>query len=143
MGYSKEQVVELVEELECKIVDIDCINSGTTDIVVNEIKNHLKRKGLLPSFDVGKWYKSGFGGVFYITELTSNNQFRGYGVSSNGDWWDSEETIVRYSPKSDKILANGIIHAYVFKDKEDLLTKNEKLIEQQKLIEEKEGLERD
>ena len=24
MGYSKEQVVELFEELECKIVDIDC-----------------------------------------------------------------------------------------------------------------------
>jgi len=50
-----------------------------------------------------------------------------------------EETIKRYSPKSDKILANGIIHAYVFKDKEDLLTKNEKLIEQQKFIEEKEA----
>lgn len=50
-----------------------------------------------------------------------------------------EETIKRYSPKSDKILANGIIHAYVFKDKEDLLTKNEKLIEQQKIIEEKEA----
>ena len=53
-----------------------------------------------------------------------------------------EETIVRYSPKSDKILANGIIHAYVFKDKEDLLTKNEKLIEQQKIIEEKEAVKK-
>ena len=50
-----------------------------------------------------------------------------------------EETIVRYSPKSDKILANGIIHAYVFKNKEDLLAKNKKLIEQQKIIEEKEA----
>ena len=50
-----------------------------------------------------------------------------------------EETIKRYSPKSDKILANGIIHAYVFKDKDDLLKKNEKLIEQQKIIEEKEA----
>ena len=53
-----------------------------------------------------------------------------------------EETIVRYSPKSDKILANGIIHAYVFKDKEDLLTKNEKLIEQQKINEEKEAVKK-
>jgi len=50
-----------------------------------------------------------------------------------------EETIQRYSPKSDKILANGIIHAYVFENKEDLLKKNEKLIEQQKIIEEKEA----
>ena len=50
-----------------------------------------------------------------------------------------EETIKRYSPKSDKILANGIIHAYVFKDKDDLLKKNEKLIEQQKILEEKEA----
>ena len=50
-----------------------------------------------------------------------------------------EETIERYSPESDKILANGIIHAYVFKDKDDLLKKNEKLIEQQKIIEEKEA----
>ena len=50
-----------------------------------------------------------------------------------------EETIVRYSPKSDKILANGIIHAYVYKNKEDLLAKNKKLIEQQKIIEEKEA----
>ena len=50
-----------------------------------------------------------------------------------------EETIKRYSPKSDKILANGIIHAYVFKDKDELLKKNEKLIEQQKIIEEKEA----
>ena len=50
-----------------------------------------------------------------------------------------EETIKRYSPKSDKILANGIIHAYVFKDKDDLLKKNEKLIEQQKIFEEKEA----
>ena len=50
-----------------------------------------------------------------------------------------EETIKRYSPKSDKILANGIIHAYVFKDKDNLLKKNEKLIEQQKIIEEKEA----
>ena len=50
-----------------------------------------------------------------------------------------EETIERYSPKSDKILANGIIHAYVFKNKDDLLKKNEKLIEQQKIIEEKEA----
>tara|TARA_B100000780_G_scaffold12317_1_gene8369 strand:- start:33 stop:647 length:615 start_codon:yes stop_codon:yes gene_type:complete len=32
-----------------------------------------------------------------------------------------EETIKRYSPKSDKILANGVIHAYVFKDKDNLL----------------------
>ena len=46
-----------------------------------------------------------------------------------------EETIKRYSPKSDKILANGVIHAYVFKDKDNLLKKNEKLIEQQKIIE--------
>ena len=50
-----------------------------------------------------------------------------------------EETIKRYSPKSDKILANGIIHAYVFKDKGNLLKKNEKLIEQQKILEEKEA----
>ena len=50
-----------------------------------------------------------------------------------------EETIKRYSPESDKILANGIIHAYVFKDKDDLLKKNEKLIEQQKILEEKEA----
>ena len=50
-----------------------------------------------------------------------------------------EETIKRYSPKSDKILANGIIHAYVFKDKDNLLKKNEKLIEQQKIVEEKEA----
>ena len=50
-----------------------------------------------------------------------------------------EETIERYSPESDKILANGIIHAYVFKDKDDLLKKNEKLIEQQKILEEKEA----
>ena len=50
-----------------------------------------------------------------------------------------EETIKRYSPKSDKILANGIIHAYVFKNKDDLLKKNEKLIEQQKILEEKEA----
>ena len=50
-----------------------------------------------------------------------------------------EETIKRYSPKSDKILANGVIHAYVFKDKDNLLKKNEKLIEQQKIIEEKEA----
>ena len=50
-----------------------------------------------------------------------------------------EETIKRYSPKSDKILANGIIHAYVFENKEVLLKKNEKLIEQQKIIEEKEA----
>ena len=50
-----------------------------------------------------------------------------------------EETIKRYSPKSDKILANGIIHAYVFEDKDALLKKNEKLIEQQKIIEEKEA----
>ena len=50
-----------------------------------------------------------------------------------------EETIQRYSPKSDKILANGIIHAYVFKDKDKLLKENEKLIEQQKIIEEKEA----
>ena len=50
-----------------------------------------------------------------------------------------EETIKRYSPKSDKILANGIIHAYVFKDKDNLLKKNEKLIEQQKILEEKEA----
>ena len=50
-----------------------------------------------------------------------------------------EETIKRYSPKSDKILAYGIIHAYVFKDKNDLLKKNEKLIEQQKILEEKEA----
>jgi hypothetical protein len=50
-----------------------------------------------------------------------------------------EETIKRYSPKSDKILANGVIHAYVFKDKDDLLKKNEKLIEQQKILEEKEA----
>ena len=50
-----------------------------------------------------------------------------------------EETIKRYSPKSDKILANGVIHAYVFKDKDDLLKKNEKLIEQQKIFEEKEA----
>ena len=50
-----------------------------------------------------------------------------------------EETIERYSPESDKILANGIIHAYVFKDKDDLLKKNEKLIEQQKIFEEKEA----
>ena len=48
-----------------------------------------------------------------------------------------EETIKRYSPKSDKILANGIIHAYVFEGKDALLKKNEKLIEQQKIIEEK------
>ena len=46
-----------------------------------------------------------------------------------------EETIKRYSPKSDKILANGIIHAYVFEGKDALLKKNEKLIEQQKIIE--------
>ena len=50
-----------------------------------------------------------------------------------------EETIKRYSPKSDKILANGIIHAYVFEGKDALLKKNEKLIEQQKIIEEKEA----
>ena len=50
-----------------------------------------------------------------------------------------EETIKRYSPKSDKILAYGIIHAYVFKDKNDLLKKNEKLIEQQKILEDKEA----
>ena len=50
-----------------------------------------------------------------------------------------EETIKRYSPKSDKILANGVIHAYVFKDKDELLKKNEKLIEQQKIIEEKQA----
>ena len=50
-----------------------------------------------------------------------------------------EETIERYSPESDKILANGIIHAYVFKNKDDLLKKNEKLIEQQKILEEKEA----
>ena len=50
-----------------------------------------------------------------------------------------EETIERYSPESDKILANGIIHAYVFKDKDNLLKKNEKLIEQQKILEEKEA----
>ena len=50
-----------------------------------------------------------------------------------------EEKIKRYSPKSDKILANGIIHAYVFKNKDDLLKKNEKLIKQQKIIEEKEA----
>jgi len=50
-----------------------------------------------------------------------------------------EETIKRYSPKSDKILANGVIHAYVFKDKDKLLKENEKLIEQQKIIEEKEA----
>ena len=50
-----------------------------------------------------------------------------------------EETIKRYSPESDKILANGVIHAYVFKDKDKLLKKNEKLIEQQKIIEEKEA----
>ena len=50
-----------------------------------------------------------------------------------------EETIKRYSPKSDKILANGIIHAYVFKNKDNLLKKNEKLIEQQKILEEKEA----
>ena len=50
-----------------------------------------------------------------------------------------EETIERYSPESDKILANGIIHAYVFKDKDDLLKKNEKLIEQQKILEEKDA----
>ena len=50
-----------------------------------------------------------------------------------------EEKIKRYSPKSDKILANGIIHAYVFKNKDDLLKKNEKLIEQQKILEEKEA----
>ena len=50
-----------------------------------------------------------------------------------------EETIKRYSPKSDKILANGVIHAYVFKDKDKLLKKNEQLIERQKIIEEKEA----
>ena len=50
-----------------------------------------------------------------------------------------EETIKRYSPKSDKILANGVIHAYVFKDKDNLLKKNEQLIERQKIIEEKEA----
>ena len=50
-----------------------------------------------------------------------------------------EETIKRHSPKSDKILANGIIHAYVFKDKDELLKKNENLIKQQKTIEEKEA----
>ena len=54
-----------------------------------------------------------------------------------------EETIKRQSPKSDKILANGIIHAYVFKDKDELLKKNEKLIEQQKIIEEKEAAKKD
>ena len=50
-----------------------------------------------------------------------------------------EENIERYSPESDKILAKGIIHAYVFMDKENLLNNNKKLIEEQKIIEEKEA----
>ena len=50
-----------------------------------------------------------------------------------------EENIKRYSPGSDKILAKGIIHAYVFIDKEKLLQDNKELIEKQKIIEEKEA----
>jgi hypothetical protein len=50
-----------------------------------------------------------------------------------------EENIERYSPESDKILAKGIIHAYVFIDKEKLLQDNKELIEKQKIIEEKEA----
>ena len=50
-----------------------------------------------------------------------------------------EENIKRYSPESDKILAKGIIHAYVFIDKEKLLQDNKELIEKQKIIEEKEA----
>lgn len=85
--YTTEEVNGLLDELlNIKPNDVEVY----TIISKTKLERFKKDKGLLPTLEVGKWYKARNGTIFFLKEFSNTDKsFTVYGFDYEGEWMDS------------------------------------------------------
>ncbi len=91
-NYTTEQVNELLDGLTESILSKEYKGK-----FMQEVTEQFKRdKGLIPTLEVGKWYKFPSGGLIFITGdfKESCKTVDGYGWSNQGGWYNKPFNVV-------------------------------------------------